>query len=431
MNGAGGRERPRIGAGAAGADIAEDLYDLAITDVRLRGRPEERLNVAVRDGRIAAITPSPVRGRTEVHGEGNLLSPSFVDAHLHLCKVYTLPMIGDEAIQRYAAGTMEHAGAAIELASAVKARYAEGWIYENARRALLEGLRHGVTHVRAFVDTDTRARLEAMKAVLRLRDELRGVMDVRVVAFPQDGVLRDPGADVYVREALEMGADVVGGIPWIEHTDRDAQEHTDRMFRLAKEFDRDLAFLVDDAGDPRLRTAEMLAKTALREGWTGRITACHARAMRLYPEPYFRELIDLARQAGMGFVTDPHTGALHLRFAELLDAGVPVALGQDDIVDAYYPYGQHSMLEVAFLASHIAGPPGFAQMETMFDMITTLAARVLRLEDYGLEVGRAAHFVVLGAQTVHEALRYHAAPRYVISRGRVVAETSAGTRFHL
>lgn len=402
-----------------------------MTDVRLRDRPGERLNVAVRDGRIAAITPDPLRGRTEIRGEGNLLAPSFVDAHLHLCKVYTLPMIGDEAIRRYAAGAMERAGAAIELASAIKDRYAEQWIHENARRALLEGLRHGVTHVQAFVDTDTRARLEAMKAVLRVRDELRGTVDVRVVAFPQDGVLRDPGAEVYVRQALEMGADVVGGIPWIERTDRDAQEHTDRMFRLARAFDRDVAFLVDDAGDPRLRTTEMLARAALREGWAGRVTACHARAMRLYPEPYFRDLVAVARTAGMAFVTDPHTGSLHLRFADLLEAGLPLALGQDDIADAYYPYGQHNMLEVAFVASHIIGTPTFAQMETLFDMITTLGARVLRLKDYGLAVGRAAHLVVLSGENVHEVLRRHAPPRYVISHGRLVAETREATRLHL
>jgi cytosine deaminase len=410
---------------------ADDLFDLVITDVRLRGRPGERLNVAVRDGRIAVITPDPLRGRITLAGEGNLLSPSFVDAHLHLCKVYTLPMIGDDVIRRYAAGAMEQAGAAIQLASAVKDRYAEGWIYENARRALMEGLRHGVTHVRAFVDTDTRARLEAVKAVLRVREELRGTVDVRIVAFPQDGVLRDPGAEDYVRQALEMGADVVGGIPWIERTEKDAQEHTDRMLRLARAFDRDVAFLVDDTGDPGLRTTEMLARSALRDGWSGRITACHARAMRLYPEPYFRDLVGVAQQAAMAFVTDPHTGSLHLRFADLLDAGLPVALGQDDIADAYYPYGQHNMLEVAFVASHIVGTPTFAQMETLLDMITTLGARVLRMEGYGLAVGRAAHLVVLRGENVHEVLRRHAPPRYVISHGRLVAETSEATRFHL
>jgi len=407
-----------------------DIFELAIRNVRLRDRPDGLLNIGIQGGLITCITADPIAGVAELDGEGNLLTASFVDAHLHLCKVYTLPLIGDQVVRLYTAGGMGQAITAIERAAAVKETYNETWIYENARRALLEGLKHGVTHVQAFADTDTRARLEAVKALLRLRDELRRAVDVRIVAFPQEGILRDPGAEDTVREALALGADVVGGIPWIEHTAPEAQEHVDRMLRLAKAFDRDVAMLVDDTGDPRLLTTEMLAHAATREGWAGRVTACHARAMSLYPEPYFRQLVGLCRRAQMRFVTDPHTGPLHLRFEELLEAGVPVALGQDDIADAYYPYGQHNMLEVAFLASHIFGTPTFGQMETMFDMITSHAARVLGLADYGVAVGKGAHLVVLHGASVHDALRTHRPPRYVISHGRVVAETVEETRMH-
>lgn len=396
-------------------------YDLVIRNARLRQGHGGLVHIAVARGRIAAITADPVEGEQEIDAEGNLVTPSFVDAHLHLCKVYTLPMAGDEALRLYAAGGMGEAMTAIELAAAVKARYDAGWIYDNARRALLEGLQHGVTHVLAFADTDTRARLEGVKALLRLRDEFAGVIDVRVVAFPQDGVLRDPGAAEYVREALALGADVVGGIPWIEHSDREAREHIRQMLDLAREFDRDVAMLVDDAGDPTLRTTEMLAETALERGWTGRVIACHARAMSQYPEPYFRRLVGLCRRAGMAFVTSPHTGPLHLRAFDLLEAGIPVALGQDDIADAYYPYGQHHMLEVAFLASHLLNARGLRHMELLFDMVTVQAARVLRLADYGLAVGRAAHLVVLDGTSVYEAILRHRPPRYVISHGRLVA----------
>lgn len=387
--------------------------------------------MGIRDGRITAITPAPLRGRQELDGGGNLLTGSFVDAHLHLCKVFTLPLIGDAAIRRYTEGGMVQAITAIEMAAVIKEKYEQSWIYANARRALLDGLKHGVTHVQAFADTDTKAKLEAIRALLQLRDELRGTIEVRVVAFPQDGLLRDPGAEDYVREAMTQGADVVGGIPWIERSDREAEEHIERMLRLAREFDRDVAMLVDDAGDPGLRTTEMLAQAAIRHGWEGRITACHARAMALYPEPMFRRLVDLARHTGMRFVTDPHTGPLHLRVSELVEAGLPVALGQDDIADAYYPYGQHNLLEVAFLVSHILGTPTFAQMEMLYDLITDQAARVLGLQDYGVAVGKAAHLVVLRGSTVHEALRKHAPPRYVISYGRLIAETVDETRMYL
>ncbi len=405
-------------------------YDIVIRSARTREGRDALVNIAIRDGEIAAITAEPVRGRLQLQGEGNLVMPAFVDAHLHLCKVYTLPMVGEEALLRYTGSGMGQAMTAIELAAAVKARYEETWIYTNVRRALFEGLKHGVTHVQAFVDTDTRARLEGVKGVLRAKRELAGVVDVRVVAFPQDGILRDPGAEDYLRQALSLGADVVGGIPWIEYTDADAQEHVDRVFRLAREFDRDVAMLVDDAGDAGLRTTEMLAATALRTGWVDRVTACHARAMSMYPEPYFRRLVRLAQQAGVGFVTDPHTGPLHLRAFDLLEAGLAVALGQDDISDAYYPYGQHNMLEVAFLASHILQASTFRHVETLLDMITTQAARVLRLSDYGLQVGRAAHLVILAGGSAHDVITRHQAPRYVISHGRLVAETTYSTLFH-
>lgn len=406
-------------------------HDLVIQGVRLRHHSGGLLNVGIRHGLVAAITPEPLDGEKELNGDGNLLTGSFVDAHLHLCKVFTLSMIGDRAVRRYTEGGMTDAANAIELASSVKDKYQESWIYENARRAVLDGLKHGVTHVQAFADTDTRARLEAIKALLRLRGELRGTVDLRVVAFPQDGLLRDPGAEDFVREAVALGADVVGGIPWTEHTEDDAREHIDRMLGLAKSHNRDVAMLVDDAGDPGLRTTQMLAEAAIRTGWIGRVTALHARAMALYPEPDFRQLIELARHAGMRFVTNPHTGPLHLRVRELLEAGIVVALGQDDIADAYYPYGQHNMLEVAFLASHILGTPTFSQMDMLFEMITEQPARVLGLRDYGVAVGKVADLVVLQGVSVHEVLRAHRPPRYVISHGRLVAETVDETQLLL
>jgi cytosine/creatinine deaminase len=404
-------------------------YDVVISNVRIREAPGRQLNVGVLDGRIAAITNEVLRGRAEISGEGNLLTGSFVDAHLHLCKVYTLPTIGDEALRRYASGSMGETLIAIELAAKVKQTYTETGVYDNARRAIFEGLKHGVTHVQAFVDTDTHAKLTAMNALIRLRDEFKGIVDLKLVAFPQQGLIRDPGAEQYLRQALKCGADVVGGIPWVEHTDQEAAEHIDCVFSLAREFDRDVAMLVDDAGDPGLRTTEMLASAAIRSGWDGRITACHARAMSLYPEPYFRRLAQLAKRARVAFVTDPHTGPLHLRFAELLEAGMPVALGQDDIADAYYPYGRHNMLEVAFLASHVAGPPTFPRMDMCFDMITAQAARVLKLPGYGVALGRDANLVVLRGSTIREVLSEHAAPVYVISHGRLTVANTSQTLF--
>ena len=395
-------------------------YDILIRHARTR-RHEEPVDIAIADGRIAKIAPHLSGEAAQIiEADGSLVTPSFVNGHLHLCKVYTLAMMDDEALDAYVAGGMGGAMTAIELAARVKAKYDERWIIENVRRALDLAVKFGNTHIRAFADTDTKARLEGVKALLRAREEYAGKVEVQVVAFPQDGVVRDPGAEEYVEEALKLGADVVGGIPWIEYTDADAQEHIDRMFALAKKYDKDISMLIDDAGDPGLRTLEMLAVTTIREGWQGRVTAQHARAMALYPEPYYRKVEALLKKAGIGIVSDPQTGPLYARVRDLYAAGIPVALGQDDIADAYYPFGRNNMLEVAFLAAHLMWMTKREELEILYDLITTQAARVLGIEDYGLEEGKRADLVVLNAGSVWEAIWNHEAPRFVIKDGKDV-----------
>jgi cytosine deaminase len=288
------------------------------------------------------------------------------------------------------------------------------------RRALAEAARYGCTHVRAFADVDSKARLEGVKALIRAREEFRGLVEVQVVAFAQDGMVREPGAPDLMRQAMALGADVAGGIPWIEYTEADIQEHVRAIFDLAVEFDTDVSMLVDDAGDPGLRSLEAMAVEAIRRGWTGRALAHHARAMALYPTPYFQKVAALLKKAGMGVVSDPHTGPLHARVRELLAEGALVCLGQDDISDAYYPYGRNNMLEVAFLASHLLWMTTAADMETLYDMVTVRAAQAMNVRDYGLKIGAEANLVVLGQPNVLEALRYHEAPRFVLSHGKLV-----------
>jgi len=219
---------------------------------------------------------------------------------------------------------------------------------------------------------------------------------------------------------MEVGADVVGGIPWIEYTDEDAQRHIDLMFDLAKRYDKDISMLIDDAGDPGLRTLEMLAVKTIREGWEGRVMVHHARAMQLYPEPYFRKIVALLKSAGIGVVSDPQTGPLHARVRDLYDEGIGIALGQDDIADAYYPFGRNNMLEVAFLSAHLLWMTTFEEMEILYDLITTRAAQAMSLIDFELKEGNRANLVVLDAESVWGALATHEAPLHVIKDGREV-----------
>ena len=178
--------------------------------------------------------------------------------------------------------------------------------------------------------------------------------------------------------------------------------------------------LLDDAGDPGLRTLEMMAIEALRRGREGRALAHHARAMQLYPDPYFERLVALLAAADIAVVSDPHTGPLHARVRELMAAGVNVSLGQDDISDAYYAFGRNSMLEVAFLGAHLLWMMSEADMELLYDAVTVNPAAAIGLDSHELAVGNVANMVVLEGETVAEALRFHAAPVAVVSHGRPV-----------
>jgi cytosine deaminase len=392
---------------------------LIIRNARLRDS-ETPVDIGIDNGSIVKIeTALPATAVTEIDAGGHLVTESFANPHLHLCKVYTLQMMDETALKDYHGADMGKAMTAIELAARVKANYDQAWIIKNVRRAVALAAIHGNTHIRALADVDSQARLEGVKALLQAREEFKGIVDLQVVAFAQDGVVREPGTTALIREAMALGADVVGGIPWIEFTEADEQQHIDELFAVAREFDKPVSMLVDDAGDPGLRTLEKMAVKAIEMGWEGRVLAHHARAMSMYPKPYLQKVAALLKQANMGLVTDPHTGPLHARVKELLAEGVLVCLGQDDVSDAYYPFGRNNMLEVAFLAVHLLWMTTVSEMDQLYDMITVDAARAMGL-NFGLKVGAPAHLVILDAPSVLEALRTHAAPTTVISHGQLV-----------
>ncbi|MBL8055865.1 MAG: amidohydrolase family protein [Anaerolineales bacterium] len=396
-------------------------YDLVIRQARLRRQPAGLWDLAVDQGRIVAIAERVTDAAgLELDAAGGLVTESFVNPHLHLCKVYTRPLLDEATLRGYHAEGMGGAMTTIEAAARVKEQYAEAWLIKNVRRAVAQAALHGNLHIRALADVDPLARLEGLRALLRAREEFRGLVTVQVAAFAQDGLARAPGAAELMRQAMALGADVAAGIPWIEYTDADLQAHVRAIFDLAQQHGTDVSMLVDDAGDPGLRSLETVAVEAIRRGWQGRVLAHHARAMALYPEPYFQKVAALLRQARLAVITDPHTGPLHARVKDLLAAGVTVALGQDDISDGYYPFGRNNLLEVAFLAAHLLWMTTNPELETLYDMITGRAAEAMHVPDHRLAVGAPANLVVLEAPDVLEALRAHAAPRFVISGGRLL-----------
>ena len=397
------------------------MSSLIIRNALTRKTGNDLVEIKIVDGKINEIsTKVSDKVDEEIDAKGMLVTESFVNGHLHLDKVYTLDRAGQKAIEEYNNGGMSNALSSIASAAEFKSEYDEKWIIKNVRKALDLAVKFGNTHIRAFADVDTKAKLEGVKALLKAKEEYKDKVTLEVVAFPQDGVAREQGAYELVEEALKIGADVVGGIPWIEFTREDEQDHVDKMCELAKKYNKDISMLCDDVGDAEERTFEMLIKKVIDMGWFCRATGQHCRAMMLYPENQFRKLCALLKRAKMGVISDPQTGPLHARVQDLIKEGIPVGLGQDDINDAYYTFGQNNMLEVAFLGAHLLRMVSDKDIELLYDMVTTMAAKVLNMKGHEMVTGGNADLVVLNCKDVKQAIWHHEEPVHVIKNGVII-----------
>jgi cytosine deaminase len=236
---------------------------------------------------------------------------------------------------------------------------------------------------------------------------------------------------------MELGADVVGGMPYNEYTYDDSKKHIDIAFRIAKEFDADIDMHVDETDDPNARTLEYLAARTIKEGWQGRVTAGHTCALAAYDDLYAAKVIGMIKEAEMNMITNPATNLMLqgrfdkqpirrgiTRVKELLEAGVNVCYGQDCLKDTFYPtWGREDMLEVGLITAHAAQFTMPKEIEVLFDMPTINAARVLRLKNYGIKVGNPASLNIIDARNVQEAFRTQADRFYVIRKGKVIART--------
>jgi cytosine deaminase len=404
--------------------------DLVVRNARLRHRAE-RADVGIADGRIVRIDRAIAdRARAELDADGGLVTPAFVEPHIHLDKALTADRAPENPTNFFEDS--------IAIMREVKRGYTVEDVAARATAVIRQLVGHGVTFVRSYVDVDSIVDLVALDGVLAARDRCRALAHVEVIAFPQEGILCDPGTDERLRRALERGADVAGGMPFAELDDQDARRHTDLVFELARRFDRDIQMHVDETDDPGARTLHHYAVQALRLGWTGRVAADHVTALAAYDDTYAARVIRLVARAGMSVVTLPSKlmrGGIRdreprrrgiTRVKELLAAGVNVAYGQDVIQDGFIPvFGTGDPLQVGFLLAFAAQLSTRRDIETLYDMATVNGARLMRLPDYGLAVGGRADLVVLAAPSVQEAYRTQAARRAVIHDGRIVARDGA------
>jgi cytosine deaminase len=275
-----------------------------------------------------------------------------------------------------------------------------------------------------------------LRALVELRAEARGVVDLQLVAFPQQGILSfDGGADL-MRRAVELGADVVGAIPHYELTREDGVESVRFAMALAQEHGLRVDVHCDETDDEHSRFIETMAAETIRRGMAGRVTASHTTAMHSYNAAYAARLIANIARAGLHMVTNPLDNAVlqgrfdsgpvrrgHTRVKQLLEAGVNVAIGHDSVMDPWYPLGFGDPLQAAFVLAHLGHMSGDAELRTLIDMITVAPAAALGVADYGLRVGGPADLVVFDARSEAEALRLQRPRRMVLRAGRVVAAT--------
>src|SRR5436309_11793339 len=388
-----------------------------------------RADIVVDGEQIAEIGEGASAGIPErIDCAGKLVLPGFIDGHVHLDKV----LIRDEL--REHDGTL---GGAIAAIHERKRRYTVEDVRARARAVIEDSVRLGTTCLRSHVDVDTIGGLIPLEGVMAAAADCSDIASVQTIAFPQEGLLRDPGAYELMEAALETGADVVGGMPHWELDEAAQREHVRLCFDLAQRFDRDIDMHVDETDDGGVRTLEMVADEALKRGYAGRVTAGHVCSLAAADEDYSRRVIDKCARAGISVAANPVTNLVlqgrgdrglirrgTTRIAELRAAGVNVLFGQDCVKDGFYPFGRGSMLEVALISAHAVQLTTHDDIAYALRAITDAPAQAMRLSDYGLAVGMRADLMVLAAGSWEEALRLQQPPESVWFKGRLVAESS-------
>jgi cytosine deaminase len=404
------------------------MLDLVIRNANL---PDGRrgYDIAVQDRRVKELAPAiGAHARREIDADGCLVTPPFVDSHFHMDSALSY---GRPRVNR--SGTLLEG---IQLWGELKPQLTVEAIKARARKLCQWAIARGTLAIRSHVDVGDPGML-AVNALLEIREEFKRYLDLQLVAFPQDGYFRLSANRENMLRALDMGVDVVGGIPHFERTMAAGAESVAVLCELAAQRGLRVDMHCDESDDPLSRHIETLADHTQRLGLQGRVTGSHLTSMHSMDNYYASKLIPLMAEAGVHAVANPlinitlqgrhdtypkRRGMTRVR--ELMQAGVNVAFGHDCVMDPWYPLGSHDMLEVAHMGLHLAQMTGTEEMRRLFDAVTVNGAKTLGLEGYGLEPGCFADLVVLQAGGPVEALRLKPARLFVIRRGEVIAETA-------
>jgi cytosine deaminase len=407
------------------------MFDLLLRNCTLADG-STGMDIGITDGRIAAVAPALAASAAQtVEAEGQLVTAPFVDAHFHMDSTlsYGLPRVNQS-------GTLLEG---IALWGELKPMLAQEALVERALAYCDWAVAKGLLAIRTHVDICD-PRLLAVEALLHVREQVRPYLDLQLVAFPQDGLLRSPGAFDLLKRSLDMGVDVVGGIPHFERTMADGAESMRMLCELAAERGLRVDMHCDETDDPMSRHIETLAFHTQRLGLQGRVTGSHLTSMHSMDNYYVSKLIPLIREAGVAAIANPLINITiqgrhdtypkrrgMTRVPELIAAGIDVAFGHDCVMDPWYGLGSGDMLEVAHMGLHVAQMTGQDSMRACFNAVTNAPAKILGLEGYGVAVGCKADLVLLQARDPVEAIRLRATRLAVIRAGRVIARTPPAT----
>lgn len=407
--------------------------DLVVRGARLRGA-NELVDIGIRGDRIAQIGGKLGEAVREISAEGRLVEPTFVEPHFHLDKCFT--------------GTRSQELLALEDYIAAEADRKRTFTLEDvaarAGRAIELLVEHGVTVIRTHVDVDTSAELRGLDGILEVRRRYADLVDVQIVAFPQQGILQDPGAEELLREAMRRGVQAVGGHPQLEMSETDSRRHIEIAFEIAREFDADVDMHVDETDDPGSTFIHDIAVETIKRGWQGRVAAGHVCALATYNPYYADKVIRLIRRAGITVVTNPTSNLLFralrhqepkprglTRVRELLEADVRVCFGQETVQSTYIVTLRHpDPLLTAQILAHGAQFKSIEDMELLWDMPTASAAAMVGLSSDGVVSGSRASLNVFDAETVTEAISTIAPRRWVIRDGLIIAESVVEQHVH-
>jgi len=410
------------------------MLDLLVHNATL---PDGRqgMGLGITAGKIVAVdaglTPATAPANETLDAGGLLVSPPFVDSHFHMDATlsYGLPRVN-------ASGTLLEG---IALWGELKPLLTQEALIERALTYCDWAVAKGLLAIRSHVDVCD-PRLLAVEALLEVKRRVAPYLDLQLVAFPQDGVLRDPQGVEKLKRALAMGVDVVGGIPHFERTMADGALSVKLLCEIAAAEGRMVDMHCDESDDPLSRHIETLAFETQRLGLQGRVTGSHCTSMHSMDNYYVSKLLPLIAEAGVSVIANPLINITlqgrHdtypkrrglTRVPELLAQGVNVAFGHDCVMDPWYSLGSADMLEVAGMGLHVAQMTSQAAMRQCFDAVTTRPAEILHLDGYGLEPGCHADFMLLQAQDPIEAIRLRATRLAVYRRGKRVAQTPAAT----